>query len=76
MFSFKSGLSIVNLDLDKYNKALRKELGIVLHNGAKIWLREWIKLGIPVETGMAKAALQPLGKFLRVAVDIRPTRNP
>jgi hypothetical protein len=31
---------------------------------------------VPVETGMAKSALAPLGAFLRVAVPINPTRKP
>ena len=56
-------------------KTLDRILTSIWKQAAREWLRELIK-GIPVETGMAKGSLTPLGRFLNVAVPISPTRAP
>lgn len=76
MAVFRGGfLPELNFDEISYKKTLDKKLGVIIREAARLWLREIIT-HIPVETGMAKATLQPLGRFLRVAVDVRPKRKP
>lgn len=40
------------------------------------WLRAVLSNNVPVQTGMAKAALRPIGRVLKVAIPIKPTRKP
>ena len=53
-------------------------MGQLFRESAREWLRAWLKLGIPVETGMAKASLVPLGRFLHGVggLKIEPNRKP
>lgn len=74
MLSFNAQLDLVFEDVN-FTKTMDRVLGQIFRESVRDWLRELL-LHVPVETGMAKAALQPLGRFLRVAVDIKPTRAP
>lgn len=53
-------------------------MGQIFREGVRQWLRTFLILGIPVETGAAKAALAPIGRYLnRVAgLAINPKRKP
>ena len=79
MLNFDSqGIHLLNLDLPRYNKTLDRVMGQIVREAAREWLRTILEKNIPVETGMAKAALVPVGRFLnRVGgLDISPTRQP
>lgn len=65
----------LKIDHDKALKKVQTILGQVFRQAARAWLR-YIIVNVPVQTGMAKGALAPLGRFLRVAVPISPTRKP
>jgi hypothetical protein len=80
-------IQALHFDLPRYNKTLDKNLSIVWRDGIRVWLRHILLGGIPVETGMAKAALVPLGRFIGAAIvdgrttagaplSITPTRKP
>lgn len=60
---------------ERLNKTLDRVMGQIIREAAREWLRALV-VHIPVQTGMAKGALQPLGRFLRVAVPVRPVRKP
>ncbi len=77
MLKFKSKLNTVKLDQAAYTKTLDKQLGIIIREAAREWLRAVITFapsrgGFPVWSGMAKSTLKPLGRFLRVAVPVTP----
>lgn len=79
MLNFESSLLILNLDVKKYTKTLDRVMGQIIREAAREWLRAILvsvpsRGGFPVETGAAKSTLQPLGRFLRVAVPISPTK--
>lgn len=70
-------LELLNLDLPRYHKTLDRIMGQVIREAAREWLRAVI-INVPVETGMAKATLIPLGRFLRNVggLGINPSRKP
>lgn len=54
-------------------------MGQIVREAAREWLRTMLEQGVaPVETGMAKAALVPVGRILRNVggLGISPTRKP
>lgn len=61
----------------KYSATLDKELGRIIREAAREWLRAVLtsvpsRGGFPVVTGAAKSTLVPLGRILRVSVPVRP----
>lgn len=67
------GLQLLSLPLKRYTKTMDRELGKIIREAAREWLRAVIKAvpsrgGFPVLTGMAKSTLKPLSRFLRVAI--------
>jgi hypothetical protein len=58
----------------KFGKTLDGYLQVQLRQAAREWLRAVIPR-VPVYTGTARASLKPLGRFLRVAVPIRPVAS-
>jgi hypothetical protein len=75
LLSAKRAFDLYKFDAEGLSKTLEKRLGQILRQSAREWLRTMI-VYVPVETGMAKSALAPLGAFLRVAVPIEPIRKP
>lgn len=75
MLYFESSLSTLHVPRERLTKTLDRILGQIIREAAREWLRALV-VEVPVQTGMAKGALQPLGRFLRVAVPIRPIRKP
>lgn len=70
-----SGVAL-NIDLNKYSEYLEKEANIQLRQAVRAWLRVLVEEGtIPVWTGTAKGVFIPLGRFLRIAVPIRPIKK-
>ena len=71
-------IDLFNTDLTKYTKTLDRIMGQILRESARVWLRTIITGGVPVETGMAKATLVPLGRFLNNVggLAINPSRRP
>jgi len=69
---FKGKISRFQLKGRKYTKTLEQAIEVQVRQGAREFVRAAVPL-IPVLTGMARGTLQPLGRFLRVAVPIRPT---
>lgn len=73
--------NLFELDYDRVTKTLDRTMGQIIREAAREWLRTILINGVPVETGMAKATFQPLGRFLsNVNVNgglaISPTRKP
>lgn len=62
----------------EYTKTMDRVLGQVVREAAREWIRAWLLEGIPVETGMAKATLQPISRYLKnvFTEGINPTRKP
>lgn len=80
MISIDGGFKILRFNKRKYNKTLDEKLGSLLRQAARIWLRAVLtsvpaRGGFPVLTGEAKSTLVPLGRFLRVAVPVRPVEG-
>lgn len=69
--SFKIKVKIIKFNERGYSNALQAAIDNVIKDAAREWLREVI-LHVPVYTGMAKASLLPLGRFLNVAIPINP----
>lgn len=76
MLTFTANLPKIRLLQGTYTKEMDRIIGQIFREAAREWLRAFLLEGVPVETGMAKAGLQPLGRFLRVAVPISPKRKP
>lgn len=72
MMVFRGRFSFPKLDAKKYTDALEQQCEIQIRQAAREWLRAVIPR-VPVWTGTARGSLQPLGRFLRVAVPINPT---
>lgn len=68
---FRGRLSFPKLDVTKYTEALEEAVETQIRQGAREWLRAVIPK-VPVWTGTAKGSLQPLGRFLKVAIPISP----
>jgi len=73
---FGKGLQAVQMNRVDVSRRTDRILGQTIREAARKWLRAWLAEGVPVETGMAKGTLRPLGRFLRVSVNIRPIRKP
>lgn len=58
-------------DIDRHRKVLDQDLQVQMRQAARAWLRETI-LHVPIWTGMAMGSLKPLGRFLRVKIEIEP----
>lgn len=61
----------LNLDVPKATAAIEKAIEVQMRQAAREMLRAII-VKVPVFTGMARGTMQPLGRFLRVAVPITP----
>lgn len=81
MLQSKAPLVIYEVDLKSFTKTLDKDMGIILRNA----IREWLKVvtttvrrapytvggdSFPVQTGAAKAALKPLARVIRHALSL------
>lgn len=64
-------LQDMKFDIVGFRKSVQAALEIQIRNAAREWLRAVI-LHVPTFTGETRGSLQPLGKFLRVAVPISP----
>jgi hypothetical protein len=71
MIIVRNRLSFPDFKSAKYTEALQAEVEVQVRQAARAWLRAVIPL-VPVFTGTARGSLQPIGRFLRVAVPIRP----
>lgn len=74
MMKFRGRLSFPKFDAKKYNDKLQEEVNAGLKTAAKEWLRAVIPK-VPVWAGTSRGSLQPLGRFLKVAIPISPTVN-
>lgn len=72
---FQQELDLPRFDGKKYTKTLEKVIGQIFREAAREWLRHILSSHFPVETGMAKATLTKLADFLRVAINVTPTRE-
>lgn len=75
-------LKKITFDVGGFTKTLDMRMGEVVREAARQWLRAVITSvpsardgDFPVYTGMAKASLIPLGRFLRVAVPVHPIKQ-
>ena len=68
---FHGRLSVPKLDTNKFTAALEKQIAVQMRQAAREWLRAVIPK-VPVWAGTSRGSLQPLGRFLRVAVPISP----
>lgn len=66
-------VDILNFDDKGYTKAVREAMEVQFRQAARAFVRAAI-VRIPVQTGMAKGAFLNIGRYLRVAVPISPTR--
>jgi hypothetical protein len=71
MMLFKGRVSFPRLDVESYTEAMEAIVRTQMRQAAREWLRAVIPR-VPVWTGMARGTLQPLGRFLKVAVPIHP----
>lgn len=75
MLEFRGRLSYPKFDASKYTQALQDACEVQLRQAAREWLRAVIP-HVPVWTGTARGSLQPLGRFLNVAIPIVPSAPP
>lgn len=75
MLQFKRHLPKLVLDKNAFLDKVDNFMNDTLAEGVRVWLRRFLAEGIPVETGMAKANLIPIGRFLHIAIPINPTRR-
>src|SRR6185436_6344475 len=66
---FRGRLSFPKFDANRYSEALEKEIEVQIRQAAREWLRAVIPR-VPVWAGTSRGSLQPLGRFLRVAIPI------
>lgn len=76
MLRFSKSLPHLTFNEKEFNRAADIALRRITRQGARAWLTELLSIGIPVDTGMAKGALLPIGRYLSVAVTINPQRQP
>lgn len=69
---FHGRLSYPKFDAAKYTQALEEACETQVRQAAREWLRAVIP-HVPVWAGTSRGSLQPLGRFLKVAVPINPT---
>lgn len=81
MLQSKAPLFLYEVDLDTFKKTLDKDMGIILRNAIREWLRVVITSvrrapytvggdSFPVQTGAAKAALKPVARIVRMALSL------
>lgn len=75
--TFLPQLPKVVFDQDKYTATLNKRIGGVFREAVRTYFRVLLQSGIPVETGMAKAAIVPIAQeFGRIGgLTITPVRD-
>jgi hypothetical protein len=71
---FSGSLYALELDEARFTKTLRETLEVQVRQAARAWLRAVIPR-VPVYTGMSRGSLQPLARFLRVAIPISPDQG-
>lgn len=74
MMTFIGEFALLELDEKAFKKNLDYTIKTQIKQAARAWLRAVIPR-VPVFTGTARGSLQPLGRFLRVAVPISPVAN-
>lgn len=79
MLSSASTLKKIRFDGERWKAAFRENLFELVQGAARAWLEAVVSNAakkFPVQTGMAKSSLVPLGRFLGVPVSVEPTRDP
>jgi hypothetical protein len=71
MYTMFGTLQFLDFDKPGYLKTRDEALKVQMRNAAREWLKAVIPK-VPVWTGTAIGTLQPLGRYLRVAVPISP----
>ncbi len=71
MFTPKGSFVKLSIDVQRYTKTLDENMKIQVRQAAREWLRAVIQK-VPVWAGSSRGSLQPLGRFLRVAIPINP----
>ena len=71
MLLFKGRVSFPRLDVESYTEAMEEVVRTQMRQAAREWLRAVIPR-VPVWTGTSRGTLQPLGRFLKVAVPVAP----
>ena len=66
-------IDVLKFDSKGYNAALRKAIEVQFRQAARAFIRAAVPL-IPVETGMARGSFLNIGRYLRVAIPINPTK--
>lgn len=69
-------ISPIGFEERRMRKTFDKIFSQIFRASIAKWLRAVLANNVPVQTGMAKAALMPIGRFLKVAIPIKPTRKP
>ncbi len=82
---FTGRFTYMDFDIKTYKKTLDEALETQMRQAARAWLRAILSARLPVVrrgpgdvgippvwTGTARGSLQPLGRFLRVAIPIKP----
>lgn len=65
MLKFSHNLNLLDFDIDNYTATLDRVCGQIFRESIREWLRVFIvEHEFPVETGMAKATLAPLARWL------------
>lgn len=82
MLKVVGSLRKVEFDGDKFTKALDREMSIILRGAIKVWLDTVVRTiksapytvgdSFPIQTGQAKATLQPIARYVRKALPISP----
>lgn len=75
MPTFRANLNAFRFDKEKYLKQFESKMAVQNRNAARAWLRAALP-HIPVRTGMAKASLIPLARFLNVGILVQPVDFP
>jgi len=74
MFKITGQLAKLQFRKVAFSNTLHNKMKVQLRQAARAWLRAVIPK-VPVFLGTARGTLQPLGRFLRVAVPISPVEN-
>lgn len=63
----------LEIDVQKYRKALQDSVEVQMRQAARAWLRVLLRPGlIPIWTGTSRGVFIPLGAYLRVKTTISP----
>lgn len=68
---FEAKIKLIKIDKRGYSEALGKAVDVQMRQAARAWLRA-VMFNIPIYTGMARGSLLPVGRFLSVAIPIKP----